>query len=107
MKLLASLFLIFTLLIMTSSCSGDKSESSRLQGALESVYEKPIDKSLYLIIPMLGCRFSLEETIEFCQRNAEYIKGDRVDVIFYRDTRHQNVKFHARRRTQRGLRGRY
>jgi hypothetical protein len=82
MKRLASLFLIFTAFTVSNSCSADKSESARLQKALETIYREPIDKSLVLIIPMLGCRFSLEETIEFCQRNAEYIEGNKLEVIF-------------------------
>lgn len=74
---------MFLVLVMVNSCTSDKSESARLQEALETAYQKPIDRSQYLIIPMLGCRFSLEETIDFCRRNAVSIKNsEHLDVIF-------------------------
>jgi len=77
------LFLIPLAIATLTVCSPDKSETARLQEALEAVYNQPIDGSSYLVIPMRNCRFSLEYTIDFCNRNAANIKeSENLKVIF-------------------------
>lgn len=75
--------LTLCIVIMLSACWSDKSETARLQKAIEAIYNQPVDNSWYLIIPMTNCKFSLEYTIDFCRRNAVSIKdSERLKVIF-------------------------